>query len=95
MKYNVPKYQICYTLRLSVKIYEPNIPKCQKCYTLRLSAKHKIHLLTVRHIINFFFELSWIVTVTRTIEKLKGGAPEGAMNPLLHKTQNQYQYYCP
>ena len=42
----------------------------------------------------FFFELSWIVTVTRTIEKLKGGAPEGTKNPLLHKTQNRNQYYC-
>ena len=77
MKYNVPKYQICYTLWLSVK--------------------HKIHLLTTRHIITlfFFFEISWIVTVTRTIEKLKGGAPEGAVNPLLHKAQNHNQYHCP
>ena len=42
----------------------------------------------------FFSVLSWIVTVTCTIEKLKGGAPEGAMNPL-HKTQNRNQYHCP
>ena len=96
MKYNVPKYQICYTLWLSVKIYEHDIRKYQKCYTLQLSVKHKIYLLTTRHIINLFsFEISWIVTVTCTIEKLRGGALKGAMNPLLHKAQNYNQYRCP
>ena len=43
----------------------------------------------------FSFEISWIVTVTHTIEKLKVGAPEGAMNPLLHKAQNRNRYCCP
>ena len=43
----------------------------------------------------FAFEISWIVIVTCTVEKLKGGAPKGVMNPLLHKAQNRNQYCCP